>query len=138
MPEQPHFADWLAICNVKAAYCRLLDTKQWDQWAQLFTEDCEMDTRPSGGTLEVGRDKFVASVRGSIETTKTCHQVHSPEIAIDGERATAVWAMYDRLHWDNGGKLTGYGHYHEEYVKQDGRWRIAKQTLSRLIMEHEA
>ena len=69
MPDEAQFADWLAICNVKAAYCRLLDTKQWDRWAQLFTEDCEMDTRPSGGTLEIGRDAFVKSVRGSIEPT---------------------------------------------------------------------
>lgn len=138
MPETPSFADWVAICNVKAAYCRLLDTKQWDEWGQLFTEDCEMDTRPSGGTLEIGRDNFVKSVRGSIETTKTCHQVHSPEIEIEGDRAKVTWAMYDRLHWDNGTKLTGYGHYLEEYRKEDGRWRIAKQTLTRLIMEHEA
>jgi hypothetical protein len=76
-------------------------------------------------------------VRGSIETTKTCHQVHSPEIEINGESATVVWAMQDRLHWDNGSKLTGYGHYHEVYRKEAGRWRIARQTLTRLIIEHE-
>lgn len=129
------FNDWLAICEVKAAYCRLLDSKDWDGWAQLFTADCEMDVRGSGGTLEIGREQFVASVRGSIETTKTCHQVHSPEIAINGDSATAVWAMQDRLIWDDGRTMTGYGHYHERYVKADGRWRIASQKLTRLIME---
>jgi uncharacterized protein (TIGR02246 family) len=129
------FDDWLAICSVKAAYCRLLDTKDWDGWAQLFTEDCEMDVRGSGGTLEIGRDAFVASVRAAIETTKTAHQVHSPEIKIDGDSASAIWAMQDRLIWEDGRTLTGYGHYHERYVKQDGRWRIASQQLTRLIME---
>lgn len=129
------FNDWLAICNVKAAYCRLLDAKDWEGWSQLFTEDVEVDVRDSGGTLEQGRDAFVASVRGAIETTKTCHQVHSPEIAIDGATASAVWAMQDRLIWEDGRTMTGYGHYHETYVKQDGRWRIAKQKLTRLIME---
>lgn len=129
------FNDWLAICNVKAAYCRLLDAKDWDGWKQLFTEDCEMDVRDSGGTLEHGRDEFVASVRASIETTKTCHQVHSPEITLAGDSATVIWAMQDRLLWEDGRTMTGYGHYHERYVKQDGRWRIAQQQLTRLIME---
>ena len=129
------FSDWLAIAQVKAAYCRLLDTKDWDGWAQLFTEDVEVDVRPSGGTLEKGRDAFVASVRAAIETTKTAHQVHFPEIAIDGDSATAIWPMQDRLIWEDGRTMTGFGHYHERYVKQDGRWRIAEQKLTRLIME---
>lgn len=130
-----NFDDWLAICNLKATYCRLLDTKDWEGWAQLFTEDVEVDVRDSGGGLEKGRDSFVASVRGSIETTKTCHQVHSPEIDISGDSAQAVWAMQDRLIWDNGHTMTGYGHYHEHYVRRDGRWQIARQKLTRLFME---
>lgn len=130
-----NFDDWLAIANVKAAYCRLLDTKDWDGWGQLFTDDVELDVRDSGGELLKGRDVAVASVRGSIETTKTAHQVHFPEISIDGDTATAVWPMQDRLIWENGHTMTGYGHYHERYVKQDGCWRIASQKLTRLIME---
>ena len=43
--------------------------------------------------------------------------------------------MQDRLIWEDGRTMTGYGHYHERYVKQDGRWRIARQKLTRLIME---
>lgn len=129
------FDDWLAICNVKAAYCRLLDAKDWDGWAQLFMEDVEVDVRDSGGTLEIGRNAFVASVRGSIETTRTCHQIHSPEITINGNSADAVWAMEDRLIWEDGRTMSGYGHYHEHYVKRDGMWRIARQKLTRLFME---
>ncbi len=130
-----NFNDWLAIAKVKAAYCRLLDTKDWDGWGQLFTEDAVLDVTGSGGTIEHGRLAIVASVRGSIETTKTAHQVHFPEIAIDGDTATAIWPMQDRLIWEDGRTMTGYGHYHETYVKQDGRWRIAAQQLTRLIME---
>ena len=130
-----NFNDWLAIAKVKAAYCRLLDTKDWDGWGQLFTEDAVLDVTGSGGTIEHGRLAIVASVRGSIETTKTAHQVHFPEIAIDGDTATAIWPMQDRLIWEDGRTMTGYGHYHERYVKQDGRWRIAEQKLTRLIME---
>ena len=129
------FDDWLAICNVKAAYCRLLDTKDWQGWAQLFTEDFHQDVSGSGGGIYHGREAAVAATRMAIETTKTCHQVHSPEIAIDGDSATAVWALQDRLIWEDGRTMTGYGHYHEHYEKQDGNWRISRQSLTRLFME---
>ena len=130
-----NFEDWLAICEVKARYCRLLDTKDWEGWGQLFTEDVMLDTTGSGGEVTHGRAALLASVRGAIEQAKTAHQVHSPEITIDGDRATGIWAMQDRVIWGEGRALTGYGHYREEYVRQDGTWRIARQWLTRLIVE---
>jgi hypothetical protein len=48
--RHPDFADWLAICNTKADYCRLLDTKQWEAWSQVFTEDVVVDVPESGRT----------------------------------------------------------------------------------------
>lgn len=134
--------DYLAIAEVKARYCRFLDTKDWDGWSDLFTDDFELDTRPSGGTLTYGREEALRIVRASIETARTAHQVHSPEMTIEGDTAQVVWAMQDRVVWDeeraqgmgNAG-LTGYGHYHERYVRQDGRWRIAAQRLTRLHMD---
>ena len=130
-----NFADWLAIANVKAAYCRLLDAKDWEGWGQLFTEDFHQDVTGSGGGVVVGRDKVVETVRGQIGTAKTAHQVHFPEITIDGDEARAIWPLQDRLVWEDGRSLTAYGHYHERYVRQDGRWRIAEQRLTRLHMD---
>jgi len=129
------FNDWVAICNLKAAYCRLLDTKDWEGWGQLFTDDFHQDVSGSGGGVYEGREAAVAATRAAIETTKTAHQVHFPEISIDGDQASAIWPLQDRLLWDDGRTMTGYGHYHETYVKQDGRWRMATQKLTRLIME---
>lgn len=131
MTTAPDFADWLAVANLKAAYCRLLDTKDWEGWGQLFTEDIHLDVTGSGGQVVVGRDAVVASVRGAIESAKTAHQVHFPEIAIDGDTATAIWPMQDRVVWDGRG-LTGWGHYHERYVRTANGWRIAELNLTRL------
>ena len=134
MTGTPDFADWLAICNLKAAYCRLLDTKDWDSWAQLFTEDCVVDTRPAGGTLEEGRERFTAMVRRSLADAKTVHQVHTPEITIDGDRAEVIWAMHDRVIKDDF-SMSGDGHYHETCVRTAEGWKIARQTLTRLNVE---
>src|SRR5579863_1084413 len=97
-----------AICEVKARYCRLLDTKQWDAWGDLFTEDFVLDTSEGGGPPAItGRAAVVAMVREAIETTRTAHHVHSPEIVVTGDTARAIWAMQDRLVVDNGPGMTG-------------------------------
>jgi ketosteroid isomerase-like protein len=125
-----------AICEVKARYCRLLDTKQWDAWADLFAEDFVLDTSEAGGPPPVaGRDAAVGMVRQTIGTVKTAHQVHTPEIAIDGDTATGIWAMQDRLIFENGQGMTGFGHYTETYVKRGGQWKIARSKLTRLMVE---
>jgi hypothetical protein len=136
MTTDANFADWLAIANLKAAYCRLLDTKQWEAWGQLFTEDFHQDVSPSGGGVYHGRDAAVEATRSAIETAKTAHQVHVPEITIDGDEATAIWPLQDRLIWEDGRSLTAFGHYHERYVRTPDGWRMAAQKLTRLVVDY--
>lgn len=137
MTSAANFQDWLAIANLKAAYCRLLDTKDWEGWGQLFMDDFELDVTGSGGDVVHGRDAVVASVRGSIEAAKTAHQVHFPEIEIEGDEARAIWPMQDHVVWGEGKALTGYGHYHERYVRTADGWRIAAQRLTRLTLDFD-
>ncbi|MEW9854351.1 nuclear transport factor 2 family protein [Novosphingobium sp. M1R2S20] len=135
MTQMPDFSDWLAISNVKADYCRLLDTKQWDAWEELFTEDCRFDTSESGGSVVEGRKAMGALVRQSLAEAKTAHQVHSPQMTFDGpDAADVIWAMQDRVIKD-AFDLTGFGHYHERYVRTGQGWRIASQRLTRLIVD---
>ena len=131
--------DYLAICELKARYCRLLDTKQWDAWAELFTEDYELDVSQETGQPPIqGRTEAVALVRSFIDQVTTVHQVHSPEITITGDRAQAIWAMQDRVLFPEGKSMTGYGHYTEQLVRQAGIWKIARLTLSRLHIDRDA
>lgn len=137
-----NFADWVAICETKARYCRCLDTKDWAGYADCFTEDLVLDTSPAGGYKVEGRDNAIAMIRGSVETAKTAHHVHNPEMtfAADGQSADVIWAMQDRVEWGEDRRAqmgdlghTGFGHYREHYVKgADHRWRIARQALSYL------
>ena len=133
--EAPDFADWLAVTNLKARYCRLLDTKDWAGFADLFTDDVVIDTTGSGGPRMEGREAAIASIRASLDSAVTTHHVHTPEVQIAGDEARVVWAMWDRLTWPNGRKLDGAGHYHERYVRQDGDWKIAETRLTRLYVD---
>lgn len=140
MIDHAYLEAYVAISQVKARYCRTLDTKDWQGYGDVFTDDVELDTRPAGGYLTHGREELLRMVRGSIGDAATAHQVHSPEIVLeDANTARVIWAMQDRVVWDaeraaKMGNLghTGYGHYHETYTRHEGRWRIAAQKLTRL------
>ena len=129
---------------VKARYCRFLDTKDWDGLADLFTADAVLDVREDTGNPPlIGREAVMAQIKAAVIEARTAHQVHSPEITILGEDAAeAIWAMQDRVVWNAGrsplagvASITGYGHYHEHYVRQEGRWRIASLKLTRLHVD---
>ena len=49
-----------SIKQVKARYCRFLDTKDWEAWRSLFSDGFHSDTSQAGGKVIVGADDFVA------------------------------------------------------------------------------
>ena len=132
------------IRAVKARYCRCLDTKDWAQFAGLFTADAVMDVREDTGNEPViGIPAIVAQVRFAVDHAATSHQVHTPEITLTGpDTAIGVWAMQDRVVWQAGmspvpgvASITGYGQYHESYRCEGGVWKIAALRLSRFHVD---
>jgi uncharacterized protein (TIGR02246 family) len=124
------------IRQLKARYCRLLDTKDWPGFRQLFTDDVVMDSTGSGGDVITGGDTFLAYISASLAERVTVHQCHTPEITLTSpSSATGIWAMEDRVQLGDGRELNGFGHYHEVYEKFEGSWRIRASTLTRLRMD---
>jgi uncharacterized protein (TIGR02246 family) len=122
-----------AIKQVKARYCRTMDTKDWAAMRRVFTDDVTMDTSSSGGGVVTGADDFLTFLVGVIGDVVTVHQCHTPEIQLTSTTtATGIWAMEDMLRWPDGSEMHGYGHYHETYEAHDGDWRISSSTLTRL------
>lgn len=122
-----------AIKRLKARYFRTLDTKDWDGFRQVFTDDVVIDTTGSGGELITGADAFLAYLDTALAGTTTVHQGHMPEIDLtSATTATGIWSLHDIVIWTSGMRLDGFGHYHETYVKGDDGWRIASSKLTRL------
>lgn len=124
-----------SIKQLKARYCRYLDTKNWEAWRQIFTDDFLSDTSEAGGMVIEGADAFVAFTRKNIgkPSQPTVHQVHAPEIEpTSATTARGVWALNDIVRLAPGLNLNAYGHYHETYEKIDGQWRIKSSKLTRL------
>lgn len=141
MTERAHsaVADTLpaieSIKQLKARYCRYLDTKDWAAWRTIFTDDFLSDTSEAGGAVIAGADDFVAFTRRALgrATQPTAHQVHNPEIELtSATTARGTWALQDVVRFGPGITLVGYGHYHETYENIDGQWFIKSIKLTRL------
>lgn len=133
-----------AIRTVKARYCRCLDTKDWSGLAAIFTEDFLLDVEQDTGLPPFcGRDQAMAQIRAAVMDASTAHQVHFSEIELVGvDEARAVTPMQDRVVWAPGrsplpgvASITGFGHYHERYVRRQGVWLIAALKLTRLHVD---
>ena len=125
-----------AIRQLKARYFRLMDTKDWDALAQVFTEDVTIDVSGEGGGVTHTVAEYIPFLRANIAEVITVHHGHMPEIELtSATTARGIWALEDQLWWPHGGPLKhmhGFGHYHETYEKTDDAWRIKTMTITRL------
>ena len=128
-----------AIKQLKARYFRLMDTKDWRAFREVFTPDVHVDVSGEGGGVHDGVDTFLEMLEPTLRDVVTVHHGHMPEIELTSPTtATGIWAMEDHLRFPEGApfaELHGYGHYHETYAKADGHWRIASLRLARLRLD---
>ena len=124
------------IKQLKARYFRMMDTKDWDGLADVFTEDVEIDVTGENGGVTHSVADYIPFLRAAIEDVITVHHGHMPEIQLTSPTsAVGIWALEDQLWWPEGASLEymhGFGHYHETYEKQDAGWRIKTMTITRL------
>jgi hypothetical protein len=112
------------IKQLKYRYLRCLDLKRWDDFEQLFVEDCTGDY---GTELSfTSRDELVSYMRSTLTAGMiTLHQCHHPEISVDGDTATATWYLEDKVIVpDFKFILEGAAFYNDTYVKTADGWRI--------------
>ena len=84
-------SDIEAIKQVKARYCRLLDTKDFEGMRRVFTDDVVVDSTGSGGAVITGGDTFVAFLSTHLADVVTVHQCHTPEIALTSPVRRRSW-----------------------------------------------
>ena len=142
----------------KAKYWHYMDMKRWDDLKQVFTRDViadfrgERDLKPGEPMSKLppvaealakgdpaasqGRDRLVDQLyKGLLQDWVTFHLGGEPIIELTGpDTATGMWPLFDYIsHKDRA--LKAYGHYHDQYRIEDGQWRIAYMSLTRVRMD---
>jgi len=153
MVEIERLAAIEGIKQVKACYWRGVDVCDGDMVRSVLAEDCELDyhgccTDPQTGVDHLpamnvtlrGRDKWMSDGMARLGIVSV-HQGHQSEIEITSpDTAIGIWAFTDRMFFPAGGpfsRLTGYGFYHETYVKVGGCWLIRTTRITRIRVEVE-
>lgn len=125
------------IKQLKSRYFRFIDTKDWDGFRGLFTEDCQhLLPVESADRPYLTNDEYFPATIGALSEGFTVHHGHMPEITIlSSTEAEGIWAMFDYVdttHEQGRTRMHGYGHYHETYRKgADGQWRISSKDNRR-------
>lgn len=132
-----------AIRQLKARYFRFIDTQQWEPLRDCFTADihCIAEGIPRLSEdlpkqiVAEGPDAMIDGLVALMTGNKSIHHGFMPEIEITSDTtARGIWSMTDYIILPDC-SLKGWGHYHEEYEKEGGVWRIKRMHLTRLHTE---
>ena len=117
--------DLEAIKQLKALYCEICDDgHDPERIVTIFAEDAIWEGRGIGkaqGHAEI--KALFTGFRDSISYSQ--HMVMNPRISIDGDRAQGTWYFLGPFTFVAGNQAKWQAaRYHEDYVKQDGEWKI--------------
>ncbi len=127
--------DLEAIRQLLVDYAHCLDSADHAGYADLFTEDGELNARMGQAK---GRDAIRALLDDRLgddpsAPRKTAfHLIGNPVIKLDGDRATsnALWAYI--THDEQGyPMILQLGHYTDVLSREDGHWRFLRREISR-------
>jgi len=136
------------IEQLKHRYMRAIDTHDCELMESCFMPDASV-WYMDGAISSTGRDNILRQFREGLlddDNHFSSHIALHPEITITGpDSATGVWRFQDtvfnigpstpeRLNFGlrGGQRVEGAGIYHDEYVRLDGSWRIARTGFVRI------
>jgi hypothetical protein len=118
-------------------YRRTLDVRDMRAYSALFAREGSWSGKSGSATGPDGiHDMLVAVLPDNPPAPGATlwHWISDPTIVVDGDRATAssLW-MHVRRGDDDRPLLPTLGAYDDELIREDGRWRFARRTVSPLV-----
>lgn len=134
------------IKQLKYAYLRTLDLKQWNDLAALLTDDVTSSYSDGKHSFK-GKAAVMGFLKESMDDRSiiTKHQCHHPEIRFQSAtEATGTWYLTDLV--INPGNpaaspvvpavvIEGTGFYEDKYRKIGNDWKIAHTGYQRVYRE---
>lgn len=122
------------IENLQGIFGFYYDKNQWQQAADLFTEDATLEWGGSG--VYVGKAHILAwlqnhGAEGAQEAVLNDQMQLQPivSVAADGLTAKARWHLFSQEAHHGVDHFWGTGIYENEYRHEDGVWKISRLTL---------
>jgi hypothetical protein len=135
--------DRLSLIELMNRYGVVHDFGSPDEYADLFTSDGEIAVAKGGPAVVKGRqalmaqakrdhEKYVAPIGPKGENLFFMrHIISNQMVSLEGETAASgssfVITMVQDV--DKGPSILSFGRYFDKYVKQNGRWLIARREI---------
>ncbi|MBB2990020.1 ketosteroid isomerase-like protein [Mycolicibacterium iranicum] len=124
MTDVTRVSDELEIRALLSRYARAVDTKDWDLYRSVFTDDAHIDYS-SAGAAAGSRDEVTAWLAAGFETLPwSMHYITNVECDIAGDTAAVRAMFYNPM------QLPGMpqqsccgGYYHHDMVRTPDGWR---------------
>lgn len=139
MVDELTAADRLDIIDVMSSYARGIDTKDFDFYGTIFSDDVEVNIiydpnfRSGDQVTLKGKADWIAYVKEAVSKYQSSqHMMGNPLIVYD-EGVAKVRTDIQATHYYKEGdqeKSTLWGHYNTHMKKQDGKWKVIKHTLT--------
>jgi SnoaL-like domain len=139
--------DRAEIDDLLARYCMALDTKNWDEFPNILTEDVSWDYSAEFGTAFHGFEEVVSGIRTSIEPHPASMHVPlmtrvwstGPDTA-EGFSHVLSKSVLDGAQLPATDQTTFevYCSWLDEYVRTPAGWRISKRTLKVMASSGDA
>jgi uncharacterized protein (TIGR02246 family) len=127
------------IRNLLQEYRRTLDLRDLRAFSELYADDGSWSGASGTATgPNAIHDMLVAALPENLPAPSATlwHWITDPAITVDGDRATAqsFWMHVRRSDGDTP-LLPTLGHYQDDLVRENGRWRFQLRRVTRLIPE---
>jgi hypothetical protein len=126
------FKDYHSIANLESAYGYYLDKNLWDPLADLFAKDTSMELAMRGVYKDERVRAFLWQVFGRGQQGPVAGRLGNQlqlqpmiSVAADGHTARARVRMVQQMSFGPRASIGG-SIYENEFVKEDGVWRISK------------
>jgi hypothetical protein len=117
--------DTIEIQQLLARYARALDTRDWELYRSVFTEDAHIDYVASGGAT--GQlDEVVEWLRKTLGTFdwSGMHYITNVEAEVTGDSARVRAAVFNPMQFPGMNGLSYFGgYYHHDLVRTADGWR---------------
>jgi uncharacterized protein (TIGR02246 family) len=111
---------------IAGRYPNALDTRDFDTYAALYTEDGELTLQ---GNIVKGRAAIKEFVAALPAEPRVIHPITNMSYAIDGDTATggAYWQDIGLVNGSPGVAIAG--RYEDTLRRVNGQWQIAKRSI---------
>lgn len=128
--------DRLDIAEVKYRYGLGLDTRDWDLYRSIFTDDIDVDFSSYDGSdaRTIAADDWIARAKVLFTGLDSSHhQMTNPLVDVDGDDAElTMYLQAQHLLVDPAGDplFTIGGYYRDRLVRTDTGWRLCAVQLN--------